>query len=186
MLKQVLSAVSAPLGGLPGTPGGKETLLKKVYWLALIWILVLSTAAMIFMFSDQDGASSTKTSDRIVYGLLRLLHPDYDVLPKTERNRLYRAYQYAVRKAAHFGEYALFGASLRLLFHALNRRRPSWWAWGTGTLYACTDELHQLLISSRSARWQDVCIDSAGVLTGVLIMALILFLRGRRIKRTEA
>ena len=42
-----------------------------------------------------------------------------------------------------------------------------------GILYAITDEVHQLYIPGRSGKWQDVCIDSIGVLLGIFVLLLI-------------
>ena len=156
--------------------------MKRTYWLILFWFLVLSVAAMIFIFSAQDGATSSQTSSGIIQWLMRTLYPHYDQLSIADKNALIASWQFAVRKAAHFSEFALLGFSLRLLFHLLIRRKPSLLAWIVGTLYACTDELHQTLVSNRAGMWQDVCIDSAGVLFGVLAALLILYLRKLRQK----
>ena len=43
-----------------------------------------------------------------------------------------------------------------------------------GTLYAVTDELHQGFVGGRHPAVLDVCIDSSGVIAGVLVMFLIL------------
>lgn len=53
------------------------------------------------------------------------------------------------------------------------------WAvtWILGTLYAVTDEFHQLFVPGRVGAVMDVCIDSAGVAAGALIMWLILVRR---------
>ena len=112
--------------------------------------------------------------------LLRLFVPGYDGMAAQEKHALFQRFQYLVRKAAHFTEFAMLGASLRLLFHALLLKRPALWAWIVGTLYACTDEMHQLLTDARSARVQDVCIDSAGVLTAALFITLLLYARRKR------
>ena len=45
--------------------------------------------------------------------------------------------------------------------------------WCAGTAYAASDELHQLFVPGRSCQFRDVCIDSAGVLAGVLVFSLI-------------
>ncbi len=44
------------------------------------------------------------------------------------------------------------------------------YSWAFGTLYAITDEIHQLFIQGRSCEFRDVCIDSLGVLTGIVLM----------------
>ena len=52
-------------------------------------------------------------------------------------------------------------------------------SFGTGTAYACSDELHQISIDGRSGQWTDVLVDGSGVLTGVLLGTLFI----RRINR---
>ena len=49
-------------------------------------------------------------------------------------------------------------------------------AWGLATLYAATDELHQMFVAERGPALLDVCIDSAGALAGVLLMTVCLLL----------
>ena len=43
------------------------------------------------------------------------------------------------------------------------RLRRIWFiAWITGTLYAASDEFHQMFTGERSPQVRDVCIDSSG------------------------
>lgn len=46
-----------------------------------------------------------------------------------------------------------------------------------GSLYAASDEFHQLFVPGRSGRLTDVLIDSAGLLAGILVVCLIKQLR---------
>ena len=135
---------------------------------------------MIFYFSSQNGEESAQTSTGLAVFVMRLLVPGFDSLSAAEKAVHFDRLVLFVRKAAHFTEFAMLGASLRLLFHALALRRPFLIAWAAGTLYACTDELHQMFVDGRGAMWQDVCIDSAGVLTAVLLVTLWLRHRGKR------
>ena len=48
-----------------------------------------------------------------------------------------------------------------------------------------TDEIHQLFISGRSGEIRDVCIDSLGVITGIIILLIILIRRERRSSHSE-
>ena len=43
------------------------------------------------------------------------------------------------------------------------------WAWVVGTLYAASDEIHQLFVPGRSGQLRDVLLDSAGVAAGILL-----------------
>ena len=169
-------------------PDGKDLLhvLKKRVLIVVFSLAVLAVAGMIFAFSAQDGISSMKTSDGITYWLIRLTHPGFDQLPAGERNAIYQQYMYPVRKAAHFTEFALLGVFLRLLLNALKTRWQFAISWTAGTLYAVTDEWHQMLLGTRTAMWQDVGIDSAGVLFGVLVVTVILVLRARSAKKKGA
>lgn len=150
----------------------------------ILWIAVGIVAGMIFWFSAQDGATSGQMSGGITEKVVEVVEPDYDSLPEPEQQTLFDAVQFAVRKSAHFSEYALLGFLLRLLCASYALRRGGLVAWLCGTGYAATDELHQWFVAARSAMWQDVCLDSSGVLAGVLlatgILALIAYKRNRR------
>lgn len=141
----------------------------------LLWAAVLAVAAMIFLFSCQSGDNSWSMSGGIVERLLVMIKPDYPDLPAAEQESLYLTAQYAVRKTAHFLEYALLGFFLRLLTASYALRRAWVISWGAGALYAATDELHQLLSGTRTGMWQDVLLDSAGVLAGAAVAALVLW-----------
>ena len=144
---------------------------------------MIAVAATIFYFSSQDAEASSQTSTGFAVFVLRLVIPGFDELTYREKAAIFDQFGLFVRKAAHFTEFAMLGASLRLLFHALRLRWPVLLAWIVGTLYACSDELHQMFVSGRAGMWQDVCIDSAGVLTAVLLTTLWLRLRRRRRQR---
>lgn len=156
----------------------------KVWLRLMLWLAVLATAGMIFWFSAQNGAVSSQLSGGITEKVVEVVEPDYDSLPEPEQQTLFDAVQFAVRKSAHFSEYALLGFLLRLLCASYALRRGGLVAWLCGTGYAATDELHQWFVAARSAMWQDVCLDSSGVFAGVLlatgILALIAYRRNRR------
>ena len=42
--------------------------------------------------------------------------------------------------------------------------------WVIGTIYAVSDEVHQLFVEGRSCEVRDMLLDSAGVAAGVLLM----------------
>ena len=65
--------------------------------------------------------------------------------------------------------------------HFLEQVRDPWLAaWIAGTLYAATDDLHQLFVEGRSCEFRDVCIDSAGVVLGITIAAIANAIRSRK------
>jgi VanZ family protein len=79
-----------------------------------------------------------------------------------------------LRKLAHLTEYGVLGA---LLLRAI--RSPVAGV-VVATLYAVTDEVHQLFVEGRHGAPLDVGIDAAGALAGVLVWQWVSLRRGRR------
>lgn len=154
----------------------------------LTTLLTAAVMVMIFAFSTEDAEHSDKTSGLISRRVLSIFHPDYEQLEESRQKLLYDDVQHAVRKCAHFTEYTMLGLMLRLCLeswfgHRVKRSRSLTLAgFCIGTVYACTDEFHQLLIEGRSGQWSDVFVDGSGVLLGVLIGMLLI----RRISRRNA
>ena len=84
-----------------------------------------------------------------------------------------------LRKIAHFTEFALLGMVLLRLLRNLEDRLPVAWllSLGCGAFAACMDELLQHFSPGRAPRFGDVCIDTAGVLTGTLVYLIATFIR---------
>ena len=164
----------------------KPAILNPRSRLVLLWCCVLLTAALIFFFSAQNGEQSSQTSDGFVRVVVRLFCPGYDAMSPAAQKVLWNNVTFYIRKSAHFLEYAALGFFLRLLTRSLGLRWGGLWSWLSGTLYAGTDELHQMLSGGRSGMWQDVALDSAGVLFGMLAaLALIAARTWRRGKKTS-
>ena len=80
-----------------------------------------------------------------------------------------------LRKMGHFSEFALLGLLLSWLCGMLEKK---WFVpvlWGIAA--ACADETIQRFVPQRHGCLTDVLIDTAGVLTGVLLVALCVRLR---------
>ena len=153
----------------------------------LTMIPVIAIMAMIYCFSAQNGASSGALSGRITTWILSVFAPNFHKLPVEKQESIRTVLGWIVRKGAHFSEYALLGFFLMLHMRQWQNRitvRCPWlWAWALGTVYAVSDELHQGYVGGRHPAVTDVCIDSSGVLTGVLFLAVILYLCRRRSSR---
>ena len=75
-----------------------------------------------------------------------------------------------LRKMAHFTEFAALGMTLAWLLGML---RKKWhWPYLLGTAVACIDETIQGFTPDRAPGLLDVCIDSCGVLFGMLLLFL--------------
>ena len=152
--------------------------------IVLSLLLVLALMSMIFFFSSQSAEESDEASGTLVQLVLKLFHPDYDTYTPQLQDELDGEASFFIRKLAHFTEYAMLGAALMLHLLAIRRVKPVRFAGCValviGFLYACTDELHQGLVSGRSPSVRDVCIDSFGVLAG---LAFVLGVRHFSVKK---
>ena len=77
---------------------------------------------------------------------------------------------FLLRKLAHFTEFTMLGLCLRWLFGMLGKGMLVPFLWGG--LAACVDETIQLFVPERGPSLRDVCIDSSGVLLGVILLTL--------------
>ena len=158
----------------------------RTFWARFFLVMTILTAIAIFLFSSQSAQDSTQVSDSITATVANIVRPDYTSLPADRRQSFLGVLSVIIRKCAHFSEFALLGLNLlgyiRMKRPETPLRAALLTAWGLATLYAGTDELHQMFVDQRSPGILDVGIDSAGALTGVLVMALALYLLARKIK----
>lgn len=130
------------------------------------WAAVFICMAVIFILSAQKGDDSQNLSDRliIIFGLE--LSSDF------------------VRGCAHFLEYA--GLSV-LVYNALYQScgcaKPVL-SVVISSLYAVTDEVHQLFVEGRACQLTDIITDSFGAITGVAVLS-VLIIMFKKIKRRK-
>ena len=75
-----------------------------------------------------------------------------------------------LRKLAHFTEFTALGMCLAWLHGMLGKGKIRPFVWGV--LAAAADETIQCFVPERGPGIRDVCIDSAGVLTGIILLWL--------------
>ena len=87
--------------------------------------------------------------------------------------QVFGLFNYLVRKSAHLTEYAILG----ILWYAsiaggLREWRPrtARLAWLLTALYGLSDEIHQSFVPNRSSSLNDVVLDAAGALIGLLLL----------------
>ena len=73
-----------------------------------------------------------------------------------------------LRKIAHFSECTALGLCLGWLHGMLQKGRLRPFLWGAAA--AAVDETIQRFVPDRGPSLKDVCIDSAGVLTGIILL----------------
>lgn len=137
-------------------------------------ILVIINCILIFYFSNQVADVSSNSSGRVVNFIVHII-PHLKNMPDDEKELICsQILQPIVRKTAHFSIYTMLGffiMNFALTFKQYKYRNFAI-SWGIGTLYAITDEFHQCFVPGRSCELRDMCIDSLGVFTGIVIAIL--------------
>ena len=149
----------------------------KKRWIAVVSVLLVLTLAFIWRNSMESIPESQAKSLDLVAILKPILEPIIGEGKVTD---------HFVRKTAHFCEFALLGAELRLLFLLLG--------FGTvqghmNTLFAAlaagvTDETIQYFYG-RGSMVLDVVLDFCGAFFGALVLLLIALVVRHRKKRRE-
>ena len=146
-------------------------------WRRRAWRYVPLAAWTCFIFFASTGAMSAPNTSRVIEPLLRWLVPDISAA------RLVAAHA-AVRKLAHFGEYALLALLAARAFTGsaksfLSRR---WFAAALALVVAVAllDEFNQSFNPARTGTIKDSLLDTAGGLTALAVFS---FLRARRVRR---
>lgn len=151
--------------------------------------LAVAWMAFIFYMSAKVAADSDAISDGLIDRVLMLTFGSID-------SDLARSMSHPVRKLAHFTEYTVLGVLLLNVVRSVKLHKGSGMgaqpglqplrfahaagAWALGTLYAASDEFHQLFVPGRSGQISDVCIDASGVLLGVILCFLAIYLVRRK------
>lgn len=164
---------------------------KKKIYTVVMGILLLALYITIFCFSAEDGESSSAISERVTGLLYRIYYafmgsgqttPKEQVVIMTEFSSL----EGFVRKLAHFTEY--MGVGLLSYGIVVMWYEPVLKGWLLVLLQlflsASADELHQYFVPGRNAAFKDVLIDTAGGITGMVLVFLLVRI-GKRKKITS-
>ncbi len=131
---------------------------KRPFLIAISWAAVAVCMGIIFFLSAQNGAESGETS-----GWLLLLLK----LPISEG---------FLRTAAHFLEFTGLAVLIfNALYQTCGRIRP-FLSFALASVYAATDEFHQLFVEDRACTLFDWFIDSLGAASGVAVLCLLIYI----------
>lgn len=149
--------------------------LKKKKQIFLDIIIILCWMGIVFTFSSQIGKASTGLSSSIAEKVVEIVHKGEELTSK-EKTTLIKKYNHVIRKLAHYTIYLIGGIIIITFISSLTDKK-----WLTvlltilfGFLYASSDEIHQYFVSGRDARFTDVLIDTAGVITGILLYLIFI------------
>ena len=152
----------------------KKTSSKYTKWIYVIPVILW----MIFIFymSSQNGDESSSTSGVItdfIVGLLEKIRND----GAAEEESLRSIVGFGVRKLAHMFEYGVLFFLTLLAANKTGEGKNKSTVYNKilavliSFFYACTDELHQLMVSGRAGRMTDVLIDMIGVLIVLIFIS---------------
>jgi len=134
-------------------------------------ILIFSWMILVFYFSHQASGKSSELSEGVTRAILNFFKLLND---KTLKDQL--LIQLFIRKLAHYLIYTLGGIIifLHVNLYKVKLKEKVFISWIAGTVYAITDEIHQLFIPGRSGEIRDVSIDSLGTISGIIICLIVL------------
>ena len=139
--------------------------------------MLAATFYVIFNFSAQNGELSGSVSRKVTTFIVEMLSKvkNMDVNLKFE---YITKLEPIIRKLAHFSIYTVVGFSVMGFMCTFDIRNITKFITSIciGVNYAISDEIHQSFTPGRSPRVLDVCIDSAGVLTGIFILIILIIL----------
>lgn len=128
---------------------------------AVLWCLTAACFCIIFYFSSRSADRSNEQSGFIIQFLYRIFGVN--------------ATDFIVRKCAHFLEYTgtalLMSAAMYYTFGKNKIYLPIIFT----SLYAVSDEVHQIFVPGRSCELRDWAIDTLGAVLGATIFCLIYF-----------
>jgi VanZ family protein len=142
-----------------------ETTFRRV-----LWVLLILNMAAIFYLSHKPADESTVESD-IFVNLPQQFFESAN--PELSPEEIYNVLQFIVRKIAHVIEFttlSIWATGLLILYRA---KYAYFLGFLFSSIYAATDEIHQIFIPGREAKWSDLVFDMCGALLGAVIVWVI-------------
>lgn len=143
----------------------------------MTWIPLVLWMVVIFVLSGQPAVDSSGLSAALAAIVAQALDRALGLFGMTGfPGEGLGGLEHLLRKTAHFLEYFVLGSLALLAVRPRGDRarsprlRTVGWAALLCAGYAVTDEVHQLFVPGRAGHWRDVLIDSAGAVTGILLL----------------
>lgn len=150
-------------------------------------VLMFAVMAMIFVFSGQDGDTSSNTSNSVAEYVIDIL--GIEVPEGHTPSTVPIIFGLSIRKIAHISIYFLLGLTSFLFSASIFGIKPfkfttlliALTALIICTAYALFDELHQSFVGGRTASFGDVGIDGIGFVAAVVV-SLAVYLTAKKLK----
>ena len=149
----------------------KNLIFKRILFLVMLAIAFYA----IFNFSAQNGEISGSLSQKVTEFIVEIVSKIKTMDVSTKLYYVQKLHP-IIRKLAHFSIYTVVGFSVMGFMCTFDIRNifKVVISFLVGLIYAISDEIHQYFIPDRFASVKDVLIDSAGVLTGIFILVILI------------
>lgn len=130
--------------------------MNKKAKIIISWALVIICMAVIFSLSAQTAGESSEVSGWLIFIMKLNVSQDF------------------IRTVAHFLEYAGLAVLIfNALYQTFGYQRP-FIALIISSLYAVSDEIHQLFVEGRAFQISDIAVDSLGAASGITVLILLI------------
>ena len=124
---------------------------------------------VIFWLSSRTAVESAQQSGSILQYLIEIFGDNIFT-------------DFIVRKLAHFLEFTGLCLLMNIALYQTRKRKSFISATLLTSLYAVTDEVHQLFVEGRACRITDWVIDTCGAILGTIAFAVIMLLISKVLK----
>ena len=152
-------------------------------WRIINIILIILWMIIIFLFSSANGIESEHQSDVIIIKTAEMINKEK--IPEENKQKLIDKYIVLVRKSAHFFLYFVLGLLVYLFVHKKYNTSLKTFIITiiVCTLYAISDEIHQMFTFERAAEVRDVLIDMGGSLLAEFLLTIIFIIKDKMKKK---
>lgn len=150
--------------------------MKNKHLKQLMIIPVIIWMAVVFKFSNEPAKISDNTSLNLTKKMVEIVSSEENVKKEKKQIREIKNIDPIIRKIAHFTLFAIGGFFIMTYVNGYEIEDKKKILYNTlaGTIYAITDEIHQIFVPGRSAQISDVILDSMGVVTGACFCLIII------------
>lgn len=152
--------------------------MKKTIFYIILCILWMG---VIFNFSSKNSNQSNGSSKKLIYNCTSLYEKIFN--KDIDKEMIIKKFNNPVRKLAHYSIYFLLGILVYKLFMITRIKKKEILAIIICTLYAITDEFHQLFVSGRSGQLRDILIDCLGSITVIILIKIIMKIKENKLQR---
>ena len=136
----------------------------------IFWALTALVMLIIFLLSSRNADESAEQSGYL-----------FELIKKIFGDGFFT--QHILRKLAHFCEFTLLCFLFNYSFFFTFNKPKRFLSFGLTSLYAATDEFHQLFVEGRSCELRDWAIDTSGALLGLIVFIVLRYIINKCIDR---